>query len=151
MTARDVPAVVDIERALFPDDAWSDAMFRAELGAVDSRRFVVAVHRADDAEEIIGYAGLAAAGGEGDILTIAVRRDHWGEGVGSAMLTELLDEARRRGCASVFLEVRADNPRARALYERFGFAEVGVRRNYYQPAGVDAIVMCLRLEDAADG
>ena len=44
-------------------------------------------------------------------------------------------------CGEVFLEVRADNARAQHLYERFGFERVGVRKRYYQPSGVDAIVM----------
>ena len=52
-----------------------------------------------------------------------------------------LPAARDRGCAEVFLEVRKDNPRARGLYQRRGFKEIGVRRGYYQPSGVDAIVM----------
>jgi ribosomal-protein-alanine N-acetyltransferase len=61
--------------------------------------------------------------------------------VGATLLTALLDEAAVRDCAEVFLDVRADNDRARRLYERFGFTAVGVRKRYYQPSGVDAIVM----------
>ena len=52
-----------------------------------------------------------------------------------------IEEARKRGCAEVLLEVREDNPRARRLYLRHGFTEVGIRRGYYQPSGVDAVVM----------
>ena len=74
-------------------------------------------------------------------MTIAVRAAFWGSGTGSALLTALLAAARERGCAEVFLEVRADNPRAHGLYLRRGFAEIGVRRGYYQPSGTDAIVM----------
>jgi ribosomal-protein-alanine N-acetyltransferase len=75
------------------------------------------------------------------VQTLAVRRAHWGEGVGTALLTALLDEAHRRGLPRVELEVRADNERAQRLYQRFGFEEVRVRRGYYQPSGTDAIVM----------
>jgi Acetyltransferases len=53
----------------------------------------------------------------------------------------LVDEADKRGYEEVLLEVREDNPRARRLYLRHGFAEVGIRRGYYQPSGVDAVVM----------
>ena len=56
-------------------------------------------------------------------------------------VTALVDEADKRGYEEVLLEVRKDNPRARRLYLRHGFAEVGVRRGYYQPSGVDAVVM----------
>ena len=57
----------------------------------------------------------------------------------------LVGEAGRRGYTEVLLEVRKDNPRARQLYLRHGFTEVGIRRGYYQPAGVDAVVMRKRL------
>ena len=75
--------------------------------------------------EIIGYAGLAAAGGQGDVQTIGVQEGRWGLGIGSAMLNALIEEAAARGCDEVFLEVRADNARAQRLYERFGFERVG--------------------------
>ncbi len=84
---------------------------------------------------------LFTGGPEADVLTLAVDPMHWGNGTGTALLQALLDEAAKRHCAEVFLEVRADNPRARGLYELHGFTEIGVRRGYYQPAGVDAIVM----------
>ena len=82
------------------------------------------------------FGGVAA-----DVLTIAVRESHWGMGIGSALLDALIQAARERDCAEVFLEVRADNPRAHGLYRRRGFEEIGVRRGYYQPSGTDAIVM----------
>jgi ribosomal-protein-alanine acetyltransferase len=90
-----------------------------------------------------GYAGVmfAAGGTQADVLTIAVRPSCWGSGVGSALLAALVAAAREHGCTELFLEVRADNPRARGLYLRRGFTEIGLRRGYYQPSGVDAIVM----------
>jgi ribosomal-protein-alanine acetyltransferase len=80
-------------------------------------------------------------GVQADVLTIAVARAYWGRGIGSALLGALLQAAIGRGCTEVFLEVREDNPRARGLYLRRGFEEIGVRRGYYQPSGVNAIVM----------
>jgi ribosomal-protein-alanine N-acetyltransferase len=106
-------------------------------------------------EALAGYAGMmfvpgaaGRGGGSADVLTIAVARDCWGQGIGSALLESLIAQARRRKCAEVFLEVREDNPRARGLYLRRGFMEIGVRRGYYQPANVDAIVMRKDLETA---
>jgi [ribosomal protein S18]-alanine N-acetyltransferase len=84
---------------------------------------------------------MLPGGRQAEVLTLAVNEAHWGRGIGSALLTDLLEEARRHGCAEVFLEVRADNPRAQDLYQRFGFSSVGIRRGYYQPSGMDAIVM----------
>jgi ribosomal-protein-alanine N-acetyltransferase len=140
MTEADLPAVLELERVLFPEDAWSEGMFRAELRQRPYTRYYVLAEEGPGA--LIGYAGLATAEGTGDVQTIGVRHAHWGRGVGAALLSALLAEAAARGCGEVFLEVRADNARAKKLYRRFGFEEIGVRKRYYQPSGVDAIVMC---------
>ncbi|RBQ16587.1 ribosomal-protein-alanine N-acetyltransferase [Spongiactinospora rosea] len=141
MTVDDLPAVLEIERSTFPADAWSEGMLRGELDDQPrTRHYVVALVGG----EIVGYAGLAAAGDQADVQTIAVTAAHQGTGVGGAMLRELLAEAARRGATSVFLEVRADNPQARGVYERYGFTELGVRRGYYDD-GTDAITMMRKL------
>ncbi|GAB3152700.1 ribosomal protein S18-alanine N-acetyltransferase [Microbispora hainanensis] len=137
MTHDDLPAVMHIERTTFPADAWSEAMMRGELADQPrTRHYVVA----EVGDRVVGYAGLAAAGDQADVQTIAVLADHRRAGVGTALLNELLTEAARRGAVSVFLEVRADNPAAQAMYERFGFRRLGLRRRYYED-GTDAITM----------
>ncbi|WP_031161039.1 ribosomal protein S18-alanine N-acetyltransferase [Streptosporangium roseum] len=137
MTFDDLPAVMKIERETFPRDAWSEGMLRAELDDQPrTRHYVVALV----GDEIIGYAGLFAAGDQADVQTIAVAADRRRAGVGAAMLSELLAEAVRRGAHAVFLEVRADNPDAEAMYDRFGFKRIGLRRRYYED-GTDAITM----------
>jgi ribosomal-protein-alanine N-acetyltransferase len=138
MTLDDLPVVLELENVLFTDDAWSEDSYRAELSDQGGTRHYVLV---EEDGVVAGWAGLAASGGQGDVLTIGVRPSMQGQGVGSALLTALLEEAVARGCGEVFLDVRADNDRARRLYERFGFTPVGVRKRYYQPSGVDAIVM----------
>jgi [ribosomal protein S18]-alanine N-acetyltransferase len=155
MLPADLAAVLELERELFPDDAWTPEMFADEVSQpADTRLYLVAEHglvRASASPEprttLAGYAGMMfvpgapGRGGAADVLTIAVSESSWGLGIGSALLGALIDEARRRRCTEVFLEVRKDNPRARGLYLRRGFEEIGVRRGYYQPANVDAIVM----------
>ncbi|MFC8363149.1 ribosomal protein S18-alanine N-acetyltransferase [Streptomyces griseorubiginosus] len=144
----DIDPVLELERDLFPEDAWSRGMFWSELahsrGPEATRRYVVA----EEGERIVGYAGLAAAGELADVQTIAVARDHWGTGLGATLLTELLRAATAFECAEVMLECRIDNLRAQKLYERFGFEAIGFRRGYYQPGNVDALVM--RLTTAPD-
>ena len=143
MTEADLPAVMEIERITFPLDAWSEGMMRGELADMPrTRHYIVAL--VDD--EIVGYAGLAAAADQADVQTIAVLEKHRRSGIGRAMLSELLDEARRRGAREIFLEVRADNPAAQSVYRRFGFEEIGTRRRYYDD-GTDAIMMRRRLGD----
>ncbi|WP_153537987.1 ribosomal protein S18-alanine N-acetyltransferase [Actinomadura macrotermitis] len=138
MTWDDLPAVHALDQELFPDAAWTVEMLRGELADQPRTRHYVVAERDG---EVVGYAGLAAAGGQADVQTIGVRADLRGAGLGAALLAELLAEAERRDCGEVFLEVRADNDPARRLYERFGFARVGLRKRYYQPSGTDAIVM----------
>ncbi|GAA4922780.1 ribosomal-protein-alanine N-acetyltransferase [Nonomuraea thailandensis] len=143
MTEADLPAVMAIERATFPLDAWSEGMMRGELAEMPrTRHYVVALV----GDEIVAYAGLAAAGDQADVQTIAVLDKHQGTGIGGAMLTELLAEAGRRGAREIFLEVRADNPRAQGVYRHFGFEEIGTRRRYYDD-GTDAIMMRRKLGD----
>jgi len=138
ITLDDLPGVLELEHLLFTDDAWSEETYRSELADPNGTRHYVLI---EDDGVIAGWAGLAASGGQGDVLTIGVRPELQGRGLGSTLLTALLDEAADRGCGEVFLDVRADNERARGLYERRGFKAIGVRKRYYQPSGVDAIVM----------
>ena len=139
MAGRDLAAVARLEQALFGEEAWSVDMLAAELAAAGTGRFYLV---AEETGVVAGYAGLLApGGGQADVLTIGVSEDRWGRGVGTALMTGLLAEARRRGCGEVYLEVRVDNERAQRLYRQLGFAQVGLRRGYYQPSGADALVM----------
>jgi ribosomal-protein-alanine N-acetyltransferase len=139
MKRADMPAIISLERELFPEDAWTPEMFAAEFAQPSSRRLYLV---AEDGNALVGYAGMMFTGGsQADVVTLAVTPDRWGEGTGTALLLALVDEADKRGYEEVLLEVREDNPRARRLYLRHGFAEAGIRRGYYQPSGVDAVVM----------
>jgi ribosomal-protein-alanine N-acetyltransferase len=146
MTPADLDGVLALELGLFGEEAWSRPMLEGELAQQPaSRHYLVA----EAAGVIIGYAGLLAGGTQADVATIGVTGGAQGRGTGAALLAALLAEARRRGCAEVFLEVRVDNLRAQRLYRSRGFEQVGLRRGYYQPSGADALVM--RLELAAAG
>lgn len=144
----DIPGVVLLEHLAFPQDAWSVGMFWSELAESASRYYVVAEDaavrggRPGEAEpRVVGYAGLLAGIGEAEVLTIAVDPARAGRGLGRRLLTELMREAARRRCDDVVLEVRVDNDRAQRLYQRFGFVGIGLRKGYYQPENVDALVM----------
>jgi ribosomal-protein-alanine N-acetyltransferase len=78
---------------------------------------------------------------DAQILTIGTVPHRQREGIGQALLDELLDEAKRRGATAVFLEVRVDNEPARALYRRNGFVDLRVRRGYYENGRVDGLEM----------
>ncbi|RAI57221.1 ribosomal-protein-alanine acetyltransferase [Roseicella frigidaeris] len=87
-----------------------------------------------------GFVLARAAGGEAEILTLAVRPPARRRGLGGALLAGALAGAVARGAAAMFLEVAAGNAAARALYAGQGFVEVGRRRRYY-PDGSDALVL----------
>ncbi|MBW8487426.1 ribosomal protein S18-alanine N-acetyltransferase [Actinomadura sp. PM05-2] len=148
MTEADLAEVHALETRLFPEDAWSLGMLQDELADQPrTRHYVVA----ELGGEIVGYAGLAAAADQADVQTIGVRADVREAGIGTLLLTDLVEEAGRRGADEVFLEVRAGNDPAIRLYERFGFERVGLRKRYYQPSGTDAIVMRRRRAPRAAG
>ncbi|MCT2592299.1 ribosomal protein S18-alanine N-acetyltransferase [Streptomyces sp. N2-109] len=139
----DIDPVLTLEQRLFPEDAWSEGMFWSELararGPHATRRYLVA---ATGDGELVGYGGLVAVDRTGDIQTIGVLPSHRGTGLAARLLTALLAAATQDfDCHEVLLEVRVDNTPARRLYERFGFVPIGVRRGYYQPGNIDALVM----------
>ncbi|MDQ1703242.1 MAG: [ribosomal protein S18]-alanine N-acetyltransferase [Frankiaceae bacterium] len=133
----DIDPLLPLEHDLFGDESWSAVAFWSELAQSSTRHYVVA----EDGDELVGWAGLAAWTGEAFVQTIAVRRDRQRGGIGRALLSELLEEAGRRGERHVMLEVRANDERAQRMYARAGFEPIGRRPRYYQPSGVDAVVM----------
>ena len=140
MNGADIPAVHVLERRLFPVDAWPLQMFHDELAQAETRHYLVA----EVAGEIVGYAGLMCIEPIADVQTIAVAPEREGQGIGSLMLTRLIEEAARRKAKDVLLEVRADNPRAQRLYQWFGFEQIHRRPRYYRD-GADALIMRLEL------
>lgn len=139
----DIDPVLGLEARLFPEDAWSAGMFWSELaharGPGANRRYLVA---ATPDGTLVGYGGLVAVDGTGDIQTIGVLPAHRGTGLAPRLLAALLAAATGEfGCREVLLDVRVDNTPARRLYERFGFVPIGVRRGYYQPGNIDGLVM----------
>jgi [ribosomal protein S18]-alanine N-acetyltransferase len=130
-----IAELVPIEAELFGDERWSEAMFWNELA--NGHHYLVAL----DGDCVVGYAGLSVTGAEAWIQNIAVRQDRQHRGIGRSLLEALLVEADRRGARPVLLEVAVDNAKAQRLYDRYGFAPVGVRRGYYQPSNTDAVVM----------
>jgi ribosomal-protein-alanine acetyltransferase len=148
-TSADLDAVMAIETEVFGTDAWSRATVHGELASVHG--YYLVAFPPDDPQRIEAYAGLHAPRNEpqADIQTIAVAASARRHGLGRALMRQLIGEARERGAHEVFLEVRADNPTAKTLYDDLGFESIAVRPKYYQPDGVDAIVMRLAIPEPA--
>jgi [ribosomal protein S18]-alanine N-acetyltransferase len=141
----DLDAIMALETSTFGSDAWSSASMLSELES--EHTYYLFAFDPETPELLAGYGGLLAPldSGEGDIQTLAVAEDARRAGLGRTLVTSLLAEAETRGASEVFLEVRADNPNARALYDSLGFEQIAVRAKYYQPDGVDAQIMRVRL------
>jgi ribosomal-protein-alanine N-acetyltransferase len=94
----------------------------------------------------VGYAGMWKVFDEGHITNIAVHPEFRKDGVGSELLSGLIERGRKSGITALTLEVRKSNTAARALYTKFGFIDGGLRKAYYADNNEDAIIMWRREE-----
>lgn len=126
--ASDADALLAIENSAFEGDRISKGSFRRLLS---SRSTVVLVASSQDA--VIGYCVVLYRDGTlvARLYSIAIASGHGGAGLGRVLLEAAEADARRRGCRQLRLEVREDNARARALYERNGYRFIGIREGYY--------------------
>ncbi len=138
----DLQAVFEIEAASFGSTAWPFEMMQTELAPNPSRNYFVATLDG----LVVGYAGIGVVDGhEADVMTIAVSDSHRGAGLGRRLMNRLIDVAAKRQAREMFLEVRADSPVPQALYRSLGFEQIDLRKGYYQPEGIDAVIMRLDL------
>jgi [ribosomal protein S18]-alanine N-acetyltransferase len=135
MVAEDLPAVVAIEKESYTVP-WSEATFRGLLRRRDAELIVAESHGI-----VIAYAIFWCVIDQSELGNVAVTAKWRGRGIGERLVAEVLRRAGQRGVREVYLEVRPSNEVARRLYERFGFSQVGRRRNYYQEPVEDALVM----------
>ncbi len=144
-SADDLDGIMRLETGIFGNDAWSPEMMARDIA--DPSCYYLVAFDPDAPTRIVAYGGLLAPRGaaEGDIQTIAVADEARRHGLGRTLMLALIGEARKRGAREVFLEVRADNPEAQRLYRRLGFEDLGIRKGYYQPDNVDAVVMRLTI------
>jgi ribosomal-protein-alanine N-acetyltransferase len=138
---RDVPELLVIEVAQFPEP-WSRTMLLDEITNVENRRYTVAV----EGKEIIGYLGVMFVMDELHINTVGTLPGNEGRGVASSLIDEAWEDAKARGIARATLEVAVSNARAQALYARYGFRPVGIRKNYYERTQEDALILWADLD-----
>lgn len=135
MLVDDLDKVMEIEEAvsLVP---WTKEGFFAFLTRNDVMFLVV-----EEKEEILGYCGMMMVLDEGDVLNVVVRKERQREGIGNFLMQSLLRLAAEQGIRMIHLEVRKGNETAIRLYERLGFEQDGIRKNYYTDPVEDAILM----------
>jgi ribosomal-protein-alanine N-acetyltransferase len=146
MMASDIPGVGAVERASY-QFPWSEGIFR------DCLRVGYLCRVAEQDGEVVAYGIVAMGAGEAHVLNLCVAEGVRGRGIGRRMLMLLIERSVQAGVQDVFLEVRPSNLHAIALYQSFGFIEVGRRRDYYQAIGgrEDALVLKLSLPVKSSG
>lgn len=140
LTDAHLAQVAELEKMCFADP-WSEKAL--ELLVTDEAYGAVCL----EAGRVIAYGSILWGVDEGQIINIATHPDARQKGMGSAVLKHLIEEAAARGCEQLSLEVRVSNTPAIALYERYGFLRMGLRRGFYKHPTEDAYVMCLPLSN----
>jgi ribosomal-protein-alanine N-acetyltransferase len=133
---RDLGKLLRIEIAVFPEP-WSPEVFNSELALRKGRLY----RAAWDGDEMAGYIGFFIVGEEAHMTTVATAPAYRRSGVAITMIVDALRTLRSSGVQNVSLEVATNNEPAQSLYRRFGFAPIGVRKNYYPVTGQDALLM----------
>lgn len=124
MTVDDLPAVLAVENRAY-SHPWSEGIMR------DCIRVGYSCWVCELGDALIGHAVMSIALGEAHLLNLCIHPDQQRQGTGRRLLHRMLRVASERQADTVFLEVRASNMAARALYEDEGFGEIGQRRDYY--------------------
>ena len=141
MTSAHLDQVAEIEQICF-SDPWSRRMLSEHL---ENECAATLVAISSDGS-VLGYAGLLVVLDEGYITNVAVRPEYRRQGIAGELLSVFRRFAEGNNMAFMTLEVRESNASARALYTKHGFAEVGVRKNYYDHPKENAIIMTLEFQ-----
>lgn len=136
MTENHVAQVAELEKICFGSAAWSEKSIASELKN-ELSYWLVAV----DDGRVLGYVGSQTVLGETDMMNVAVHPDCRKQGIGQTLVNALVDGLKEKESRCLTLEVRASNAPARALYEKLGFAQVGLRKNYYRNPKEDALIL----------
>lgn len=135
MTESHVAQVALLEKLCFADP-WSEKSIASELDNPWAL-WLVALER----DEVVGYIGSQTAVDETDVMNVAVHPDHRRKGIAEALIEMLIKQLQEQGSHALMLEVRASNAPAIALYEKMGFRQVGLRKNYYRNPKEDALIL----------
>ena len=135
MTRNDCEQVAAIESASF-SMPWSLKAFTDTVEKENFRYFV-----AEEAGEILGYCGFLFVLDEAEIPNVCVKASARKQGIGKQMMSVLVEEAAKLGITTLYLEVRESNAAARTLYKSLGFAEEGIRKNFYEQPVENAVLM----------
>ena len=135
MTVDHVAQVAALEAICF-HDPWSEKSVASELTNPLSLWLV-----ALDGDRVAGYVGSQSVLGESDMMNVAVHPDYRRQGIAENLCLDLVEALKEKGNHCLTLEVRASNDPAKALYEKLGFRQIGLRKNYYRNPREDACIL----------
>ena len=135
--AADIPSLAAIEAAVFPADAWGERELTSHLAGAGTLSLLLCAPTGEAVGMVLGLALPP----EGELYRIAVLPAYRGAGLGRRLMDAFLAALAERGTTDCFLEVRAANTVAQALYASCGFLTVGRRKNYYKDPRDDALVL----------
>lgn len=130
-----VGGIAELEKLCF-SDPWSEKSIASELSNPLSKWLV-----AMDGDVLCGYVGSQTVMGETDMMNIAVHPDYRRRGIAESLIQALVILLKEAGSHCLSLEVRASNEAAIALYTKQGFAQVGIRPNYYRNPRENALIL----------
>ena len=136
MNESHVASVAAIEKECFGVDAWSENSVGSELKNPLSLWLV-----AEDGDRVAGYVGSQTVCNETDMMNVAVTADYRRQGLGEKLVLALVEELKTMESQCLTLEVRASNAPAIGLYEKLGFRQIGLRKNYYRNPKEDALIL----------
>lgn len=142
MEAADLPEVLRIERAAMAPDPWNEEQLLAEMHVGNGVSLV-----AEQGNQICGYAFFRTCAPESELLRLAVAPEQRRQGTASALLEQALRSFAEQNYETCFLEVRESNEKARRLYQKIGFLQVGMRKKYYSQPVEDALQLCRNLTE----
>ncbi|BCJ96601.1 ribosomal-protein-alanine acetyltransferase [Anaerocolumna cellulosilytica] len=137
MEAKDITAVTSMEEKIF-SLPWKWKDFEDSIGRIDNVYLV-----AEMGSRIVGYCGMWAVAGEGQINNVAVEENSRHKGIAYTMLNKLLKIGIDQGLTAFTLEVRVSNRSAISVYQKLGFHSEGVRKNFYEAPIEDGMIMWL--------
>lgn len=137
MRIEDAAAAAQMEAEIF-SRPWTEADFRSSL-ALQDVYYKVAEHK--ETGKIVGYCGCYRSFEEGNITNMAVKSSVRRQGIADSLLDAVLECGMQMGIETFWLEVRESNEPAIRLYQKFGFEQVGIRRNFYADPPESARIM----------
>lgn len=135
MKAEHVPQIAALEQLCFTDP-WSELSVASQLQNIWAYWLVALC-----GDQVVGYVGSQSSIDEADIMNVAVHPDYRRQGIAETLISRLAEDLKDRGIHALLLEVRVSNGPAIALYEKLGFRQAGLRKNYYRNPKEDALIL----------